>query len=53
MTIFSLNWYAPIVGKTMNYVKESHLKEGPNTPFLRIVDPCQDRHIRARYAKET
>jgi len=40
MTIFCLDWYAPIVGKTMIHVKESHLKDRPDTPFLRIVDPC-------------
>jgi hypothetical protein len=53
MTVFSLDWYASIVGKTMNHVKEKSPEDGPDIPFLRIVDPCQDRHICARYAKET
>jgi len=52
MAVFSLDWYASIVGKTVNRAKERHLMHGPDVPFLWIVDPCQDRHICARYTKE-
>jgi hypothetical protein len=53
MTILSLDRYTSIVGKTMGHAEEGHSGEGLDIPFLGVVDPCQNRHICARYAKKS